>query len=118
MSSLADQIVARLLTMMTPIELLRIVEMEEAERLSSLSTDTLVREHADKVVKLSSRRNGMRVAHALMLREINEAGTVQEVPVRGRRPSPRRGVARATINPNCTPNKKLAAPGRSAAKRR
>jgi hypothetical protein len=29
-------------------------------------------------VKLSSRRNGMRVAHALMLREINEAGTVQE----------------------------------------
>ena len=78
MSPLADRIVARLLTMMPPIELLRIVEMEEAERLSSLSTDTLVREHADKVVKLSSRRNGMRVAHALMLREINEAGTVQE----------------------------------------
>jgi hypothetical protein len=76
MFSLADRIVARLLTMMPPIELLRIVEMEEAERLSSLSADTLVREHADKVVKLSSRRNGMRVAHALMLREINEADSL------------------------------------------
>jgi hypothetical protein len=76
MSSLADRIVARLLTMMPPIELLRIVEMEEAERLSSLSVDTLVREHADKVMKLSSRRNGMRVVHALMLRELNEADSL------------------------------------------
>jgi hypothetical protein len=67
-SSLADQVVARLLTMVPPIDLLRIVEMEEAERLSSLSVDTLLREHADKVMKLSSRRNGMRVVHALMLR--------------------------------------------------
>jgi len=65
----ADQIVARLLTLLTPTELLRIVEMEEAARLSSLSADTLVREHADKIVKLSSRRNGMRVAHALMLND-------------------------------------------------
>ena len=76
MSSLADQIVARLLTMMTPIELLRIVEMEEAAHLSSLSADTLVREHADKILKLSSRRNGMRVAHALMIRELNEADSI------------------------------------------
>ena len=58
MSSLADQIVAQLLTLMPPIELLRIVEMEEAGRLSSLSVDTLTREHGDKLVKLSSRRNG------------------------------------------------------------
>jgi hypothetical protein len=65
----ADQIVARLLTLLTPTELLRIVEMEEAARLSSLSTDTLVREHPDKIVKLSSRRNGMRVVHALMLND-------------------------------------------------
>jgi hypothetical protein len=75
-SSLADQVVARLLTMVPPIDLLRIVEMEEAERLSSLSVDTLLREHADKVIKLSSRRNGMRVVHALMLREINEADSL------------------------------------------
>ena len=72
----ADQVVARLLTLMTPTELLRIVEMEEAARLSSLSADTLVREHADKIVKLSARRNGMRVVHALMLREINEADSL------------------------------------------
>jgi len=65
----ADQIVAHLVTMLPPTELLRIVEMEEAARLSSLSADTLVREHADKIVKLSSRRNGMRVAHALMLND-------------------------------------------------
>jgi hypothetical protein len=65
----ADQIVAHLLTLLPPIELLRIVEMEEAERLSSLSADTLVREHSDKIMKLSSRRNGMRVAHALMLND-------------------------------------------------
>jgi hypothetical protein len=69
-SPLADQIVARLLALMPPLELLRIVEMEEAERLSSLSAETLVREHNDKIMKLSSRRNGMRVAHALMLREV------------------------------------------------
>jgi len=76
MSPLADRIVARLLTMMPPIELLRIVEMEEAAHLSSLSADTLVREHADKILKLSSRRNGMRVAHALMIRELNEADSI------------------------------------------
>ena len=65
----ADQIIARLLAMLPPIELLRVVEMEEAARLSSLSADTLVREHAGKIVKLSLRRNGMRVAHALMLND-------------------------------------------------
>jgi hypothetical protein len=67
--SVPDHVIAYLLTLLPPIELLRIVEMEEAERLSSLSADTLVREHADKIVKLSSRRNGMRVAHALMLND-------------------------------------------------
>lgn len=66
-----DVIVRSLLAMLPPLELLRIVEMTEAERLSSLSVDQLTREHSDKVVKLSKRRNGMRVAHALMLRELN-----------------------------------------------
>jgi len=65
----ADEVVARLRAMLPPLELLRIVEMEEAARLSSLSVDTLVREHSDKVLRLSARRNGMRVAHALMLND-------------------------------------------------
>jgi hypothetical protein len=50
-----------------PVELLRFVGAEEAERLSGLSWDTIKREHGDKVVQLSTRRVGMRVGHALML---------------------------------------------------
>jgi hypothetical protein len=50
-----------------PVELLRFAEPEEAERLSTLSWDTIVRNHSDKVVHLSKRRVGMRVGHALML---------------------------------------------------
>lgn len=67
--ALTDLSVTRLLAEMKPIELLRIVEMREAARLCGLSIDTLEREHADKIVKLSTRRNGMRVVHALMLSE-------------------------------------------------
>jgi hypothetical protein len=52
-----------------PVELLRIVKPEEAERLSSLSWDTIMREHSDKVVQLSHHRVGMRVGHCLMLSE-------------------------------------------------
>ena len=73
MSTPADQIVARLLTMLPPLELLRIAPMPEAERLSSASEETLRREHPDKIVKISKRRDGMRVAHALMLRDVNDA---------------------------------------------
>ena len=50
-----------------PVELLRIVRPEEAERLSSLSWDTITREHSDKIMHLSDRRVGMRVGDALML---------------------------------------------------
>jgi hypothetical protein len=50
-----------------PIELLRIANPEEAERLSTLSWDTIIRNHRDKIVHLSKRRVGMRVGHALML---------------------------------------------------
>jgi hypothetical protein len=50
-----------------PVELLRVVERQEAERLSSLSWDTIRRKHPDKIVKLSERRVGMRVGHILML---------------------------------------------------
>jgi hypothetical protein len=69
MATPADQVVDRLLKLLPPLELLRIAEMPEASRLAGLSGDTLEREHSDKIVRLSKRRKGMRVAHALMLRE-------------------------------------------------
>ena len=53
-----------------PIELLRIAPPDEAERLSSADWDTLKRNHSDKVVKISKRREGMRVGHALMLASV------------------------------------------------
>ena len=55
-----------------PVELLRIVEPHEAERLSGVSWDTLKRRHADKIVRMSERRVGMRVGHALMLANEDE----------------------------------------------
>jgi hypothetical protein len=50
-----------------PIELLRIASPDEAETLSGADWDTLERNHPSKVVKISKRRKGMRVGHALML---------------------------------------------------
>jgi hypothetical protein len=50
-----------------PIEMLKIVEPHEAERLCSLSWDSIRRNHPDKIIHLSKRRVGMRVGHALML---------------------------------------------------
>jgi hypothetical protein len=50
-----------------PVELLRIVDREEAERLSSLSWDSIKRNHADKIVEVSARRRGMRIGDCLML---------------------------------------------------
>lgn len=55
------------LSELTPLELERIVTLEEASRLSSESVDTLRRRHADKIIKLSPRRVGMRVRDALRL---------------------------------------------------
>jgi hypothetical protein len=52
-----------------PVELLKIVDPDKAEELSSLSWDTIKRNHPDLVVHLSKRRVGMRVGHALMLRQ-------------------------------------------------
>jgi hypothetical protein len=51
------------------LELQRVVDLREAARLSSLSRDTLVRRHRDKLIQISNRRLGMRVADALMLGE-------------------------------------------------
>lgn len=50
-----------------PVALLRIASSEEAEQLSTLSWDTITRNHPDKVIHLSKRRVGIRVGHALML---------------------------------------------------
>jgi hypothetical protein len=52
---------------LTALELARIVPLAEGSRLSSLSEDTLRREHSDKLVRLSARRLGIRVGDALML---------------------------------------------------
>ena len=48
-------------------ELDRIVSLQEATKISSLSADTLKRHHRKKVIELSPRRLGMRLRDALML---------------------------------------------------
>ena len=50
-----------------PVSMLKIVSLEEAEELSGMSRDTIERNHPDKIVKMSPRREGIRVGHALML---------------------------------------------------
>jgi hypothetical protein len=67
-----DQIITHLLSKLSPLELLRVVPMPEAERLSGVSADTLERAHPDKIVRPSKHRRGMRVAHALMLQEVDD----------------------------------------------
>jgi hypothetical protein len=51
------------------LELKRIVTLQKAEEVSSLSVDSLKRHHRDKLVELSPRRLGMRLGDALMLRK-------------------------------------------------
>ncbi len=51
------------------LELDRIITLEEAEKVSSLSADSWKRNHPDKIVELSPRRLGIRLRHALMLRK-------------------------------------------------
>ena len=52
---------------LSPLELRRIVGLDEASRLSGLSKATIKLRHADKIIKLSPRRVGMRVGDALAL---------------------------------------------------
>jgi hypothetical protein len=68
-AELLKEPVASLVKTVPPLELLRIAPMSEAEHLSGASADTLKREHPDKIIRLSKRREGMRVIHALMLRD-------------------------------------------------
>ncbi len=50
-----------------PVEQLKIISLAEASRLSGMSLDGLRRHHADKIIKLSPRRLGMRQGDALLL---------------------------------------------------
>jgi len=65
--------VAELIASMPALELLRVVRMEEAEKLSGLSEDSLERHHSDKIKRLSPRRRGMRVYDALMIARNSDA---------------------------------------------
>jgi hypothetical protein len=47
----------------------RIATPEECEQLSGASWDTLKRTYPDKVIQISPRRVGMRVRHALLLKD-------------------------------------------------
>lgn len=49
------------------LKLERIISLREAEAISNLSADSWLRNHRDKIVKLSPRRLGVRLRHALML---------------------------------------------------
>jgi hypothetical protein len=51
------------------LELDRIISLQEAEQVSSLSPDSWKRNHPEKIVDLSPRRKGVRLRDALMLRK-------------------------------------------------
>ena len=53
---------------LSELEQLRIVTLQEGGRLSSLSADSILRNHRDKVIDLGPRRLGIRVRDALTLR--------------------------------------------------
>jgi hypothetical protein len=48
-------------------ELERVLDMAELEEFTSLSRDTIARRHADKIVRLSPRRLGMKLRNALAI---------------------------------------------------
>jgi hypothetical protein len=51
------------------LELDRIISLQEAEQVSSLSPSSWKRNHPDKIVELSPRRLGVRLRDALLLRK-------------------------------------------------
>ena len=52
-----------------PLELLKIITLEQVTELTTLSADSLKRHHADKVRRLGPRRLGMRLGDALAIGE-------------------------------------------------
>ena len=57
------------------LELQRIITLQEAEKISSLSSDSWKRHHSDKIIEMSPRRLGVRLRHALMLRNTSTSET-------------------------------------------
>jgi hypothetical protein len=62
-----DSFVTDLLERLSPTDLLRIEPLSVAKGRAGCSIDTLKRHHADKIVRLSPRRLGMRMGHSLMI---------------------------------------------------
>jgi len=54
------------------LRLEQIVPLQQASKLSSLSVDSLRRNHSEKIIELGPRRDGMRVKDALMLGKKSE----------------------------------------------
>jgi len=73
MSTKTNELVARLLDTMPATELMRIAPLTEVARLRGTSTDTVRRDdqrrvargEPSRIVRLSERRKGMRIIHAL-----------------------------------------------------
>ena len=53
----------------TEVQLMRIVSIRQAAELAGISTRTMQRVHADKIIRVSPGRLGMRVRDALMIAE-------------------------------------------------
>ena len=50
------------------LELQRIITLQEARNISSLSSNSWKRHHSDKIIEMSPRRLGVRLRDALMLK--------------------------------------------------
>jgi hypothetical protein len=57
---------------LSPLELARVITLNEAAKLNGVSTDTVYREYRDLIVRVSAKRVGMRMRDALMLPKIAE----------------------------------------------
>jgi hypothetical protein len=68
---------------LSPLELERIVSLDEAARLRGVSADTLRRHDRDKFIQLSPRRLGMRVRDALGLGKQSETDFITVAHQRG-----------------------------------
>jgi hypothetical protein len=52
---------------LSPLELMRVAGMAEIERLTGLSHDVITKHYADKLVRVSPRRIGMRIKDVLAI---------------------------------------------------
>jgi hypothetical protein len=66
---------------MTEIELDRIVTLKQAAELMGVSVWTVRTAHRDKLIRLSSRRLGMRARDALLLGSIREAPSTRVIAI-------------------------------------